>query len=457
MHRMLSIAWGAALAVSLAGRSFADDPPRQATYPSSQSSPGGPGSPATGGVAAGIGSPGYDPSQAQAGSSGLGGTNPDGSMSGGPLGDVAGSNAPVGGADGGGAGAGGVSSGLGGFAGGSGTPPGVIGDYQTISRAVAVHSAASGTFPKLPTPVPPPNPGNRNPGLVNGNGTTSILFKLTGLKISDNQSPVPQDRFFYSFNYFDNLNASVDKQIGSPVQNLQVYHQLFGLEKTFLDGRASIGFRVPLNTMSFKSTANIAGLGGSSTSAGDLSIFLKYVLYQREGFLVSTGFQVTPPTGPGGYAGSKYYSYFRDTQIQPFIGYLFTRDRFYLQGFSSISVPSTSQDVTMLFNDVSIGYYAYRAADPGRFLTAIVPTAEAHLNTPLNHRGFSATDLASTPDVLDLTFGTNVEFRKRAILSAAYVTPVTGPKPFNAELVLLLNIRFGGSRQRLSPVTPPVF
>ncbi len=54
-----------------------------------------------------------------------------------------------------------------------------------------------------------------------------------------------------------------------------------------------------------------------------------------------------------------------------------------------------------------------------------------------------------------MTFGTNLELHKRAILSAAYVTPVTGPKPFNAEFVLLLNIRFGGSRTPLSPVTPP--
>jgi hypothetical protein len=322
-----------------------------------------------------------------------------------------------------------------------------------------VHSAAtSSRFPNLPNPVPPPKVGGGNPGIVNGNGTTSILFKLTGLKVSDNQSPIPQDRVFFSFNYFDNLNASVDRKLQSPIQNLQVYHELFGIEKTFLDGNASIGFRVPLNTISFKSTANVAGLGGSSTAPGDLSVFLKYVLYQQQGTLFSTGLQVTAPTGPGAFGGAKYYSYFRDTQIQPFVGYLFARDRFYFQGFSSINVPTMSQDVTLWFNDLSIGYYVYRANDPNRFLTAIVPTAEVHVNTPLNHRGYGTSDLAGTPDVLDMTFGTNVELRKRAILSVAYVTPVTGPKPFNAELVMLLNIRFGGSRRNLSPVVlPPNF
>jgi hypothetical protein len=454
MPRLLTIARSAALAVLLAGPTFADDPPRPAAYPSRQA-----GSPSGGGASnpAG-GSTANDGSQAPGDSgSASGGTNPDGSASTGTGTDNAGAGTNNS-ASTSGTGAGGATSELGGSAGASGAPPGIIGDYQPLGNSMLVHSAATtGRFPNLPTPVPPPKVGNRNPGQVSGNGTTSILFKLTGLKVSDNQSPVPQDRFFYSFNYFDNLNASVDRKILSPIQNLQVYHQLFGLEKTFLGGNASVGFRVPLNTISFKSTANIAGMGGATTSPGDLSVFLKYVLYRQGTSLVSTGLQVTAPTGPGSFGGAKYYSYFRDTQIQPFVGYLFTRDRFYLQGFTSVDVPSTSQDVTLLFNDLSIGYYAYRAADANRFLTAIVPTAEAHLNTPLNHRGFSATDLASTPDVLDLTFGTNLEIRKRALISVAYVTPVTGPKPFNAELVLLLNIRLGGSRQNLSPVAPPAF
>ena len=426
MRRMSTIARALALALAWAGPSVADDPPKLPPLPSGQSAPAGSAYPLPGG-------PGLPGDAGTAGAS-----NPDGSPS------AATADA------GAGAGAGGFTSELGGSTSGSGAPPGIVGDYTPITRAV-VH--ASSRFPVLPTPVPPPRVGGRNPGIVNGNGTTSILFKLTGLKVSDNQSPVPQDRVFFSFNYFDNLNASADRKTASPIQNLQVYHELFGIEKTFLDGNASIGFRVPLNTISFKS--DVAGLGGSSTAPGDLSVFLKYAFYRNRGTLFSTGLQVTAPTGPGAFGGAKYYSYFRDAQIQPFVGYLFRRDRFYAQGFTSINVPTQSQDVTLFFEDVAIGYYAYRSVDPTRFLTAIVPTAEAHLNIPLNHRGYGTSDLAGTPDILDMTFGTNLEFRRRTILSVAYVTPVTGPKPFNAELVLLLNIRFGGSRRNLSPINPP--
>jgi hypothetical protein len=447
MRKLLSTTLGMALLATSTGRALAGDPPSPSTNPSGQF----PGL----GEPFGTGTSGQSGQAGTVGSAGLpGSTTPDPNNPGAGLGTPADLNPGNNGTtpDFFSKPAGGAAQGLGAFDSGAAAPPGIIGDFPTITNSAVRNSTR---FPTLPNPTPAPKVGGSNPGIVNGNGTTSILFKLAGLKVSDNQSPIPQDRFFYSFNYFDNLNASVDKKILSPIQNLQVYHQLFGLEKTLFDGQASIGFRVPLNTISFKSTASVPGLGGSSTSPGDLSMFFKYVLYKNENSLVSTGLQLTVPTGPGGFGGSKYYSYFRDTQFQPFVGYLYRKDRFYAQGFTSINVPSTSEDVTLLFNDIGIGYYAYRAIDPNRWLTAIVPTAEVHVTTPLNHRGYSATDLASTPDIVDMTFGTNIELRRRAILSVAYVTPVTGPKPFNAEFVMMLNIRFGGPRQNLSPLVPP--
>ena len=396
--------------------------------------------------------------QAGAANAGAGGATlgPDGL----PLsatGDSAGSGAFAGGAGDAEADAG-LAANQGGFRGGAGergAPPGLIGDFPPISQIRVTGSprpAASSRFPDLPTPTPPNPPGGGNPqGDARGQ---SILVKLTGLKISDNMSPRPQDRVFYSFNYFDDVNRANNRRFGLPVENLQVYHHLFGLEKTFLDGRASIGFRMPLNTISLKSTANVKGLGGSSTAAGDLSVFLKYALYSNDqGDLISMGLQVTAPTGPGAFGGNKFYSYFRDTQIQPFVGAIFARGRFYAQGFSSINVPTMSQDVTLLFNDLGIGYYAYRS-DEDKLVTAIVPTAEAHLTTPLNHRGLSATDIAAIPDILNMTAGVNLELHRRAILTAAYITPVTGPKPFNAEFALLLNVKFGRSARSPLPGFP---
>ena len=86
----------------------------------------------------------------------------------------------------------------------------------------------------------------------------------------------------------------------------------------------------------------------------------------------------------------------------------------------------------------------------------MAPTFEVHVNTPLNHRDpFDANDLAGTPDVVNLTYGVNFEFCRTAVLTFGFVTPVTGPKPFDFEALLLFNLRFGGSRRarrRPSPI-----
>ena len=72
-------------------------------------------------------------------------------------------------------------------------PPGVIGDFQPISKVDGrVRRPRRHEVPQSADPRPPPSPQAGNPGIVSGNGTTSILYKLTGLKISDNQSPVPR-------------------------------------------------------------------------------------------------------------------------------------------------------------------------------------------------------------------------------------------------------------------------
>lgn len=59
-----------------------------------------------------------------------------------------------------------------------------------------------------------------------------------GFKIAENESPRPQDRIFFNNNFFDNIN-NTNTDIAS------VQRQTIGFEKTFLDGDASVGVRVP--------------------------------------------------------------------------------------------------------------------------------------------------------------------------------------------------------------------
>ena len=96
-----------------------------------------------------------------------------------------------------------------------------------------------------------------------------------------------------------------------------------------------------------------------------------------------------------------------------------------------------------------------------RFLTAIVPTFEAHISDPLNHRGIKSPDPYKnfqydpygTPDTVNLTYGINFEIRRNSILTLAFAEPVTSNKPFAYEAIVLFNYRFGRSRYLVNP--PP--
>jgi hypothetical protein len=322
----------------------------------------------------------------------------------------------------------------------------MIGDLGPISVRQQFPS-----FPSVPG-VPPPSPPHVPPTTPSPAKASSLIPSVRGLKISENQSPLPQDRVYFTFDYFDNLNKKLNRDFESPLGNLQAYRYIFGFEKTFDGGWGSIGLRFPIDTISAKSVIPVKfnTLAGTFTSVNDLSIIGKYVIRSNvdTGSIISTGLVVTPPTGPRQFAGAPFLNSPHTITFQPYLGYIwnFSR-RWTLHGFSAFDFPADPNLVTIMYNDVGLIYYAYRSADPDRFLQTIAPTFEVHVNTPFNHRdAFNPNDPSGTPDFVNLTYGINFQFRQRSVLTFGIVTPVTGPRPFDLEALALLNIFFGRSR-----------
>lgn len=245
-----------------------------------------------------------------------------------------------------------------------------------------------------------------------------------GVKIADNESPRPQDRVFGTYNYYDNTFKS----------GVNLHREMVGFEKTLLDGNASIGMRLPF----FQTGGN----GPEDSDIGDLTVILKYaILNDREcGDVLSGGLAITAPTGPG-FALFGNEGDLHSTLLQPWVGGIKNMGDLYVHGFSSIVIPTDDRDVVYLFNDIGVGYFLYRATDCDRLITAIVPTFETHISTPLNHRG-SDHDPIPGIDIVDLTFGTTLGIGQRSTLALGVVTPVTGPKPFDVEALVQFNYRF---------------
>src|SRR5207302_1941542 len=101
---------------------------------------------------------------------------------------------------------------------------------------------------------------------------------------------------------------------------------------------------------------------------GDLTLISKFRLYHGEetGNTISTGLAVTLPTGPRSFANANegLLEPPHRPGLQPYVGYLWRSDRFFVHGFSAVDIPIFDQDVTLVFNDIGVGYFL-RQADCG--------------------------------------------------------------------------------------------
>lgn len=345
--------------------------------------------------------------------------------------------------------------------------PNMIGDYSGVTglRRIMIPATAA-FFAPLGPPVSPPSnvialpPGPVPPGFTIAAATVSVPVAVRvpiggrgPFKIGENESPRPQDRVFFTYNFYNDTEAPVNgselSRVRSIILNrdgvptpatltipgvapprLDLHREVIGFEKTCLDGAASIGLRVPL----FQQTGNDLL---AEQDFGDISVIVKVAAWQdREtGSLISTGLMVTAPTGPdvNTVAGNIH-----PTLLQPFVGYYFQTGNLFFQGFTSLVVPTDSRDVTLFFNDIGVGYVAYQA--PDRFLSSLTPTLEVHVATPLNHR--SVLEPISAEDGVALTGGIHLGLGPRSVLTLGVATPLTGPRPFDVEAVVQFNLRF---------------
>jgi hypothetical protein len=259
--------------------------------------------------------------------------------------------------------------------------------------------------------------------------------------IYENESPRPTDRVYVNYNYYNNVNPTL---VVPGLPQSTVNRETFGLEKTFYGGDASIGLRLPLLQLNGADNFERQGLG-------DLTAIFKYALvndyYQNPegtlspGNVLSGGLAVTAPTGRG-VAYSAFDPVIHSTLLQPWVGGILIRGNAYVQGFSSIAVPTDSSDTTFIFNSLQIGYLLYEAPrDTSRWITSITPIAEVHVIDPLTNRGLTRLPIGAV-DMVTLTGGVTLGLGSRSGLNLGVDVPVTGPRPYTIEAIVQFNFRY---------------
>jgi hypothetical protein len=366
--------------------------------------------------------------------------------------------------------------------------PNIMGDFggYSIRKTIFVPVTLLTTVTQSQTVVTVPSMGpNVTSGALLSSSTTPSRLLVpvavqvpvvsragSGFKIADDDSPTPTDRVFFGYNYFDGLrgqggivsspfasntitgapvttfpssstiatitttNSTTTSSKASPplspVPQVDLNREMFGFEKTCLDGYASFEVRVPIYQSMNESIAN-GGFAGDSF--GDVTTVFKFALVKETDRVFSVGLATTFPTGQAiaGDDGS-----IRAVLFQPFVGFYRGYGDFFVQGFTSLVASTSSQDPTLLFNDYAVGYRVWRGADG----SSISPVLEVHVATPLDNHSVDDFSGLYVPDLLSFTGGVHFGMGRYATLSIGCNVPVTGPKPYNAEAIVELNYRF---------------
>ncbi len=196
-------------------------------------------------------------------------------------------------------------------------------------------------------------------------------------KVADNNSPIPQDRVGFRYNYYNRALAVSGISNGPPrfdpafqanfetpaTKNYDVNMFTFDLEKTFFDGLMSVQVRIPFaNTLSSNLNLNYGiinparptipgtdifgnpildqfgdqisvlnvirtpdqSLGSDATEFGNIQLILKALLYSAPRFAFSGGVSLGIPTGPDthvrviDYTGTFFYNNAEEQRLREF-------------------------------------------------------------------------------------------------------------------------------------------
>ena len=284
----------------------------------------------------------------------------------------------------------------------------------------------------------------------------------SGFKVADDESPIPTDRVFFTWNGFNGLSGGsgftgpqssttvvtvpvpfdefvittvkTSGAVAVDVGSANLNREIFGFEKTFLNGNASIEVRIPI----YQATGQSFDLGGfAGDNFGDVTTVFKYALVNERDRVFSLGLATTFPSGQAIVTDDGNV---RAVLFQPFVGFYRGYGDFFIQGFTSLVASTSSQDPTVLFNDYAVGVRLY--SDPtGRFVRSVSPALEVHVTTPLDSRGDDDSGLFIS-DILSFTGAVHFGIGANSTLSVGCNIPVTGPRPYNSEAIVQLNYHF---------------
>lgn len=302
----------------------------------------------------------------------------------------------------------------------------------------------------------------------------SPSYRVGLLKVSENNSPLPRDRVYFNYNYFNNTPLSAT--------GLSVNRFTPGFEKTFFGQRTSIDVRFPFaSTLDPRISAD--GTDATSTQFGNMTLVTKALLYRYQNLFLTGGLAFNLPTSRGinvGLLDGTQLARINNQAValQPYMAALWVpNDRFFTQIWYTLSLPTNGNstylngtfnglqragvltDQSLSFLDWQLGYWIYRSPNPNAWITGVAPLAELHYNATISSpdnlsAGVITIGQFNSYSMLNATAGVNIDLFGRMNLLLASVQPLLGGinRQFDWEFAALLNYRFG-AQNRATRVT----
>lgn len=281
------------------------------------------------------------------------------------------------------------------------------------------------------------------------------------IKIAEKNSPVPRDRFYFDYKFF--------RDVPHPFGDVNRF--LFGFEKTFFSGIASLDIRLPL-AATLDSVQFVNEPPARGVEFGNLGLVGKTILMTSDTLLFSGGLGLTVPSADDNRVflsdGTQILATENESvHLLPFMAGLWTPDEFlYLQSFLQVDIDVNGnpvfgsvtggrlseigrlQESHLLMLDLSGGYWIFR--DPpcsGYFLRGLAAILELHYTSSLQDsdviaaNGFLISDRGNRIDVLNFTAGIHGEIAESFTITAGMGFPLRDgdDRQFDHEVTVLAN------------------
>lgn len=280
-------------------------------------------------------------------------------------------------------------------------------------------------------------------------------------KVSHNNSPLPQDRVFFNYDFLD-----------TTINSLDVNYYVFGVEKTFMDGQFSIQVDIPFFD---GPDSDVSSIGATDVEFGNIPVWLKALVHKSQNMAISAGVGINTPTASDVdlFMGGQQLLRVRNNSahILPFVAGIYRPSRnLFFQSFAQIDYDLSGNEVlvnnggnltgigeldaqTLFHLDVGMGYMLYENQDSS-MLKTITPMVELHYTTDLDSADVvqtGMTPISTLPqyDILNVTGGANVQLNDRANLNLGIGAPLTddgpGDRAYDWRATLQLNIQLGNN------------